>query len=696
MPKAGQVFSKEAVEKMNISKQKKLLSKYKWELIEPYLDVDINIGSRNRKKKFITLREFKQLILDGNSLKDMYKVTSKHLVMFYSKFSQGEISLSSEKFNEEYKNGMSLVDIAEKHKISKDSITFLRQLYGVKNTGPTYIHRKQTEVPLTLRQKAIMYGSMMGDAKKMSPSSVAFVHGKPQKDYLLWKYNEFKNVVSENSLKSLSSIDPNSESENTQYRFYTKANTDAEACVSCFYQSGEKEISPEVLKNLLPLSIAIWYCDDGKTDFGHRSIIKSNYNIIPTCVFCTESFSKESCENIQKWFLDEHKFCTELVERPLSNKMGYRVKICSEDAYRFLDFIKPHVPSMFYYKGYLDVREERSKIKVGGKIYACPLGADFSVLSLEDQDTYIDSFVTDYQEKGLLYFVGKPDDWEKHMMSVINHNPDNIIKDDYISFNNLGNKFLMSHFPNYWEAKAKGNLSPKQVFENREYLSDIIRKIIVSGYFPTEKKIAKALKRYRGNKSLSGFMPCVAKAIYHKYCDENAKVFDFCAGYGGRLFGAMSCEKVLSYSGIEVNFNTYTGLNELYRTLRLHADIKKEMNVFNQDSILGMEQFSDKAFDFCFTSPPYFDAEVYEENNSQSFNKYNKYSDWFNLYLISAVKEARRISKKVAINIANTGGYEIANDFRRWLSAENIDFIEDRLREPQYGGGGRFEPLFVF
>ena len=87
-------------------------------------------------------------------------------------------------------------------------------------------------------------------------------------------------------------------------------------------------------------------------------------------------------------------------------------------------------------------------------------------------------------------------------------------------------------------------LSPKEVFDNKEFLSDIIRKIIIQGYFPSKEKILKALQRYRGNKQVSGFMPSVAKSIYHKYCGEGSRVFDFCAGYGGRLFGAVACDRL--------------------------------------------------------------------------------------------------------------------------------------------------------
>jgi 16S rRNA G966 N2-methylase RsmD len=695
----GTSISEEVKQKIRETKKQKMLSKYKWEIIESYLDTEIDIGSRNRNKKFITLREFKKLILEGNNLVTIKKLgISKHLLQFYSNFSQGKIILTKDKFIEEYESGLSLDEIAIKYKFARDDLTYLRQLYGQKSKGAKFIERKKTEVPLTQRQKEILYGSMMGDAKKMSSSSVAFNHGPGQKGYLLWKYNEFKNVASERSLKGTSYIDKRSEDEACRWTFYTYANTDVEKCVSEFY-NGTKEISLNILEKLTPLSIAIWYQDDGTTDFNHRSIVSKNYNIKPVFAFCTESFSRESCENIKKWFNDKYDINVSLKERILSDKIGYRIKVDIDSVDKFVELIKPHILPMFSYKinydVYKDKRESKEIQVINGEVLECPLGADFSSLNTIKQEEHIDGLIDFYQSKGIERLIDRPHKWENHMSRVININPENLIRESYISFSNLGNRFLMSHFPNFWSAKAKGGQSPKEVFNNKEYLGDIIRQIIIQGYFPSQEKILKALQRYRGNKKVSGFMPCVAKSIYHKYCNDGDRVLDFCAGYGGRLFGSMSCDKVKSYTGIEVNFDTYLGLQNLHNTLRLHGEIKKEVTILNQDSILGMQQFRDNVFDFCFTSPPYFNAELYEDESGQSFNKYPKYGQWFEEYLIGAVREAMRVSKRVAINMDNTGGYMIADDLEKWMTSKSIPYIIDKIRLPNFGAEFKYSYIFV-
>ncbi len=701
MPSKGQTLSVETKQKMNVAKQQKMKSKYKWEYAEPYYDVELNISSnKTRSKQFITLRQFKELLENGKSLKDIKRGgASKHLIQFYSAFCQGKITISKEEFIEQYDKGFSLEEICKKNDIPKDHIGFLRQLFEKKKTGAKYIKRKKTESPLTQRQKDIIYGSMMGDAKKMSSSSVAFNHGDEQKEYLLWKYNELKNISSANSLKGEPYTTRDSGKECCRWSFYTFANTDLEICISKFYQNGIKEISFELLDSLSPLSIAVWFQDDGTTDWGHRSKIHG-INSRPTFKFCTDSFSLESCKNIQSWFKDKYNIDTSLSKRVLSDRIGYRVDISKNSIDVFIELIKPHILPMFQYKinydSYVSRRKGKETRIINGDALQCPLGADFSKLTISEQDRHIEDIVLFYQNKGIEFLIEQSDNWKSHLDSVLNHNSLNLLKNEYVSFSNLGNNFLMSHFPNFWSAKAKGGDSPKNIFNNNHFLSDIIRKIIIQGYFPSREKIKKALYKYRGNKQVSGFMPCVAKAIYHKYCNEDSRVFDFCAGYGGRLFGAASCDKVKSYTGTDSNFETYMNLNNFHQVLRIHGEVFKEISIFNQDSILSMKKFSDKSFDFCFTSPPYYDAEIYSDEETQSFNQYPSYSEWFSKYLIASIKEAMRISHKVAINISNTGGYMIADDFENWLKDNDIEYVKDFMSQPAYGSTLKKEPIFVF
>ena len=368
MPSKGQTLTKEAIEKIKQSNFSRLLSKYNWVLAEPHLDVTIKNGAAKRTTQYITLRDFKINIMSGLSIKDMISSgISKNVLQFFSNFCQGKIKLTKEQFEESYKQGMSLEEICEESSVTREDLTCLRQLYDIKRRGATYINRKNTETLLTQRQKDILYGSMMGDAKRQSSrwsSIVAFGQSNHQKDYLMWKFEEFKNITNKNTLKFFPPNDVRKEYKNSSgsWRFYTKANTDIEECIDKFYGSGKKEIDKDILDNLSELSLAVWLMDDGTTAFSHKTRVRTGWEMTPEVSFCTDSFSEQSCDNIVEWFKDRWGIVSHKRERGVSKKgeKQYRIILKSTSVQNFFDLISPHIiPSMLYKVNY-----EEYKLKI--------------------------------------------------------------------------------------------------------------------------------------------------------------------------------------------------------------------------------------------------------------------------------------------------------------------------------------------
>ena len=311
MPAKGQVFSEAAIEKMKRSKADAMRLKYNWDLLDPYLDVQVANGARNRELSHITPRQFKEAILAGKSSTDLIgQGISKHLLKFLGNLAQGKVSLSKEEFTREYEGGASLDEIASKHQMPREDLTYLRELFGIKCKGAKFQTRKKTETLLTSHQLQILYGSLMGDAKRMSPSSAGFGHGTKQRDYLFWKYFAFENLTSPVKLRH-TPYSGTTGNELHDWRFYTSANTDIERVMTSFYSSGSKQVTEEILEHLTPLSIAVWYQDDGNTAFTHQ--FSGGY--APECSLCTDSFTLESCEIIKRWFKARHRLDTIIVPR---------------------------------------------------------------------------------------------------------------------------------------------------------------------------------------------------------------------------------------------------------------------------------------------------------------------------------------------------------------------------------------------
>lgn len=366
----GQVISAEVKERMKISKHNTLSSKYNWDIVKEFMDTEINLSSRNKQHSYITLRKFKEMIDAGVDIKEMSKQTSKSLVSFFSALCQGKITLGKEQFISEYEKGKSLEEIALENKISKDYIGYLRQLYGCKAKGAKFINRKNTEVPLTQRQKEIIYGSLSGDAKKMSYPVVAFKQCLRQEEYLKWKFEETKSIMSPNSLKKSSDIDKRTGKPSVCWRCYSYSNTDVENINKQFYSGKTKEVTNEILNNLTPLSVAVWYMDDGTIDWKKRSKDEHpKWDFSPEIKICTDSYSKQSCDNIVNWFKNKWDIDCHLRERGLRKDGGisYRVIIDASSAEKFISLISPHILPLFQYKinykAYLKWKEEKDNAK---------------------------------------------------------------------------------------------------------------------------------------------------------------------------------------------------------------------------------------------------------------------------------------------------------------------------------------------
>lgn len=135
-------------------------------------------------------------------------------------------------------------------------------------------------------------------------------------------------------------------------------------------------------------------------------------------------------------------------------------------------------------------------------------------------------------------------------------------------------------------------------------------------------------------------------------------------GFGGRLLGALSSKNDYKYVGTDPNTETMYNLHRLGEYI--------EMVTGREDSYelhcCGSEDFKGPAnsVDFAFSSPPYFDLEVYSNEPTQCFNKFPELDEWLEGYVRGTVKNIYHMLKPgccYAVNIADfkvKGGKEVA------------------------------------
>ena len=119
---------------------------------------------------------------------------------------------------------------------------------------------------LTKTQKLILIGTMLGDGHlEQNGKGVRLKvdHGMAQKDYVLWKYKIFQNLVPSKP-RVITSFHKKENKEYRRLHFSTYSNGAFQKWRDLFYKNKVK-IVPNNIQEILvePLSLAVWMMDDG-------------------------------------------------------------------------------------------------------------------------------------------------------------------------------------------------------------------------------------------------------------------------------------------------------------------------------------------------------------------------------------------------------------------------------------------------
>jgi hypothetical protein len=191
---------------------------------------------------------------------------------------------------------------------------------------------------------------------------------------------------------------------------------------------------------------------------------------------------------------------------------------------------------------------------------------------------------------------------------------------------------------------------------------------IINSLDPNEEKW-KLCRKY-GYKMATTFMPAYAKAVY-EYFGLPKIVLDPCSGWGDRLLGA-EVSGVQQYIGFDPNSNLRPGYSDIM-TLCGHqpSELSSEYigfsnsyKIYSTPFEIGATALEDNSVDFIFTSPPFFDYEIYVDTNP-------RYRDWIKGFYEPLFKQCSRIIKPncyVCIYISDTSAGQIDKFIREDVS----------------------------
>lgn len=191
---------------------------------------------------------------------------------------------------------------------------------------PSVLHaRKRIFLSVSERQKEILIGCILGDAYIAPKGKIRIEHSEKQQDYVKWKHKELSSLCYKGGPRGLVHI---LHGVKKYHSVFFDTRQYFRSWRSIFY-NGKQKIFPKKM-SLSPLSLAIWYMDDGCWT-GKK------------CVISTESFIGESCKNIQELFLKQFGIETTIGK---NGKLTVRKKSHGT----FYSLITPYILSSMKYK----------------------------------------------------------------------------------------------------------------------------------------------------------------------------------------------------------------------------------------------------------------------------------------------------------------------------------------------------------
>jgi hypothetical protein len=236
----------------------------------------------------------------------------------------------------------------------------------------------------------------------------------------------------------------------------------------------------------------------------------------------------------------------------------------------------------------------------------------------------------------------------------------------------------------------------KEIFEDDLKLKRLIENRLGFDWYEKEdndetfnisfKMIIQGMRSSRAVPSISMFKPNIAKYIYMKYSEEGDIVYDYSAGFGGRMLGAASCNR--SYIGTDP-----LTTDEL-EIMASDLELKNTRLIKNGSENVKLEENS---IDFSFSSPPYYDQEYYSSEKTQAYANGEDY--FYNVYwknTLCNVKYMLKPNKWFGLNIKNYPKMlDMAIDmFGNFIETVNLRTIRSHLNKT--AGVEKMEYVYMF
>ena len=286
-------------------------------------------------------------------------------------------------------------------------------------------------------------------------------------------------------------------------------------------------------------------------------------------------------------------------------------------------------------------------VSIDGKLLTA---AYIKTLSREERFQLIEPLFECFRKMDWQYpndLKGVKDNWKK----LVNYVPD-LSTNELFNNDSMATNICKYFCHKFYEATEYNQPTMKEVFYNDDKLRKLIQNRLgldwkdennTETFNISFRMLIQGMRSSRVVPSISIFKPGIAKYLYMKYSNEGDTVFDYSAGWGGRMLGAASCNR--KYIGVDP-----------WTTDELEV-MKKELGLKDITLIdSGSEdvKLEENSVDFSFSSPPYYCQELYALNERQAYVKGEDY--FYNVYwknTLENVKYMLKPGKYFGLNVKN-------------------------------------------
>lgn len=316
-------------------------------------------------------------------------------------------------------------------------------------------------------------------------------------------------------------------------------------------------------------------------------------------------------------------------------------------------------------------------------------------LDYDERKALVEPLFIYFRNQGWLY----PDDSSKINNSwkkLCKFTPD-LLKNEMFNNSSLATDICKFFCHKFYDATERNKPTMIEVFNDDKKLRLLIENRLGLNWWENEdndetfnichRMLVQGMRSARLVPSISIFKPDIAKYLYMKYSEEGDTVYDYSAGWGGRMLGAASCNR--KYIG------TDPWTTEELETMKEYLKLPNITLIKDGSENVKLKENS---IDFSFSSPPYYSQEFYSKDLTQAYNQGDDY--FYNIYwkkTMENIKFMLKPNKIFGLNILDK--YTEMTDITKEYFGEPIEIVKLRTVRnhlTKTAGINKFEPVYIY